>query len=276
MGGVVDAISDFVSDVVDTAIDLVETAIDITIDIGQDVLDVAVDLNEAIFDFAIGSLALVAEPIGLGSITDTLSDALTGITYLSHEAISGNWDAVLQLAVLAGSVAMTVMTFGSTAPATSAVLASYGLGITSSTVLMGVYYATYAIGLSMSIYSLYGIVISIAELGVMIAKGGVSSLFNQLNAMKDAMNLAFVNSWINGSMNLWMAGGQLYDSPKAGDVLFNPTGDLNTTRFLNRPNRNDNTWSRWNLGKYHDYQKQVFGNLAGNDFFAVAPLAQRI
>ena len=88
--------------------------------------------------------------------------------------------------------------------------------------------------------------------------------------------VGYINDFMNGSMNLWMAGGILYDSPRAGDTMFNVTGDMNTTKFLGIKNNNSNKWSEWNSDRYHDYQKKVFGNLAGSDFFAVNKLAQRI
>lgn len=276
MSKVVDVAKDFVKDVGDVVVDVGSDFVEVVIDVGRDVLDVAIDFNKAIFDTVIYSLDIVAEPLGLGEYTQALSDINTGISYLSHAAVNGDWHAVLQLSILVGTVAITVMTFGATAPATSALLAAYGIGVTSSAILMGVYYTTLYAGLAMSIYSLYGVAISVAELGAMVARGGVASIFNQLNGIKDSMNLALVNGWINGSANLWMAGGILYDSPKAGDILFNPTGDLNTTKFLNIPNKNSNEWSKWNLGKMHDFQASTYGNLAGSDFFAVSPLAQRI
>jgi hypothetical protein len=44
---------------------------------------------------------------------------------------------------------------------------------------------------------------------------------------------------MDGDMNDWMAGGMLYDSPRAGDLFFNPTGDLNTVRFLGLEDNNN-------------------------------------
>lgn len=39
-------------------------------------------------------------------------------------------------------------------------------------------------------------------------------------------------------MNEWMAGGRLYDAPRAGDLHFNVTGNMNTTKFLGLPYTN--------------------------------------
>jgi len=43
---------------------------------------------------------------------------------------------------------------------------------------------------------------------------------------------------IKHDVNKWMAGGSLYDAPRAGNVLFNVIGDLNTTRFLGLEDKN--------------------------------------
>ena len=110
-------------------------------------------------------------------------------------------------------------------------------------------------------------------------KNGISPVIfprDYSGAMTDANRLDYTNDWINGSMNMWMAGGVLYDAPRAGDSMFHVDGDLNTTKFLSKPDYNQTTWSDWNTGQYHSYNKKVFGNMAGDEFFAVSPLAQRI
>ena len=42
----------------------------------------------------------------------------------------------------------------------------------------------------------------------------------------------FTNLLLSGDINSWMAGGNLYDAPRAGDVMFNILGNMNTVRFL--------------------------------------------
>jgi hypothetical protein len=49
-----------------------------------------------------------------------------------------------------------------------------------------------------------------------------------------------VKNSVDASSNDWMAGGKLYDSPRAGGAYFNETGDLNTVRFLGLQDRNYN------------------------------------
>ena len=49
-------------------------------------------------------------------------------------------------------------------------------------------------------------------------------------AIQDTKSYITLNT--SNEMNRWMAGGDLYDAPRAGDVLFNVAGNLNTVRFL--------------------------------------------
>lgn len=303
MGGAVDVVSDFVSDTTDMVVDFVDNTIDATVnltvdlvtdpeafldDIGEGVTNFYKEVVQPIGDFAIDATyevfnALVYEPfealltpIGQEGIIKDIQYAHQGINYLAHQTLDGNWKAALQLAVVIGLVWLTVASMGATSGATTAVTGAYAAGVTSTAVLMTAYYGVLYIGLAMSIYSLYGITVALSDLGKIISAGGTTSFFRELANQADAMRLSFVNSWINGRMNLWMAGGVLYDSPRAGDVLFNPTGDLNTTQFLSRPDTNSNTWSKWNNGEMHDFQSSVNGNLAGDEFFSISPISQRM
>ena len=54
--------------------------------------------------------------------------------------------------------------------------------------------------------------------------------YNYNISQADAKQVIALNS--TGQMNRWMAGGDLYDAPRAGDVMFNVAGNLNTVRFL--------------------------------------------
>ena len=91
----------------------------------------------------------------------------------------------------------------------------------------------------------------------------------QIYEVEQQQRLGFTNDFINGKKHLWMAGGDLYDSPKAGDMLFNVTGNLNTTAFLGLENKNDSVWSQWQRGMYGDLHKKTFGNMAGDNFFSI-------
>lgn len=85
------------------------------------------------------------------------------------------------------------------------------------------------------------------------------------SAQQDTKNFFDLNS--NGEMSDWMAGGSMYDSPRAGDILFNAMGNLNTTVFLGLENKNfafDMTASYANAEVF-----KTFGALAGDDRFSV-------
>jgi len=270
MGGVVDAVKDFVDDVVEVVVDVHVAFIDnvLTPDI----------LIDSVLDFA----EVATDVLTLGLVDDLTDDVFdfardinTGMEYLTDQALTGDLNAIGQLIVVAGSIALTVASFGSTAPATSAVLAGISAGMTSGATALLLYNVVMITTVAMSVYSLYGIAVSFAELGAMIASGGLMSLFSQLNTIKDAMNLATVNSWVNGTMGRWMAGGELYDAPRAGDLLFNPTGTQNTTKFLGLQDTNSNFYIQTSiLGHFHTPHKLKFGAKAGDEGFSVSSLVK--
>jgi len=239
MSKVVDVVSDFVDDVVEVVVEAVQ-------DVFEVINDFRHDFNEVLFD-------------ALNDIT--LDQGIFDFALDINTASRGTWDAAI-----AGDLKAILY-----------------IAITGVSLMTGTYaIATNSFSSALSIVEILGSMSNIiSTMSSLMITGSISvleyiNMKNTLDGIVNAMNLAFVNSWINGSMNFWMAGGILYDSPKAGDILFNPTGDLNTTKFLNIPNKNSNAWMKWNSGKMHDFQKSTFGNLAGNEFFAVAPLAQRI
>ena len=92
------------------------------------------------------------------------------------------------------------------------------------------------------------------------------SNFNS-GARQDTNN--FSSLLLSGEMNSWMAGGNLYDAPRAGDVMFNVLGNMNTVRFLGIEDTN----------KIPDMVKEFvnpelfrsLGNMAGDDNFSVIP-----
>jgi len=266
MGGAVDAVKDIVDAVIDIHVDFIDTVLtpDVVVDVILDVAEVTTDTL---------TLGLVDD------LTDTVFDFARnvniGIEYLTDQALTGDLGAIGQLAIVAGSIALTIASFGATAPATSAVLAGMSAGVTSGATALALFNTVMVATMTMSIYSLYGIVISFAELGAMIARGGLIRLFNQLNAIKDAMNLTTVNSWVNGTMGRWMAGGVLYDAPRAGDLLFNPTGTQNTTKFLGLQDTNSNFYIQTSvLGYFHTPHRLKFGAKAGDEGFSVSSLVK--
>lgn len=71
----------------------------------------------------------------------------------------------------------------------------------------------------------------------------------------------------SGDMGDWMAGGRMYDSPRAGNVLFNPIGNLNTTVFLGLENQNFSPSMVTTLANPEPFKK--FGTMAGDNGFSV-------
>jgi len=68
-------------------------------------------------------------------------------------------------------------------------------------------------------------------------------------------------------LNRWMAGGDLYDAPRAGDVLFNPIGDMNTVKFLGLQNKNFTP--NLNIAFANPDVYKSLGINAGDDNFSV-------
>lgn len=77
----------------------------------------------------------------------------------------------------------------------------------------------------------------------------------------------FLNLHISGDIGDWMAGGNMYDSPRAGNILFNPLGSLNTTVFLGLDNQNFSPSLPSTLANPEGFKK--FGTLAGDTGFSV-------
>ena len=239
------------------------------------VSDIYDTVNDAIYDietFTFRTVDFVMDKgLGISGSTKFLRNLSTGVHAILRGIGDGNWQAIKMGIMIAVLVVVTILSWGAASPYLAAALA-YGVPTAGAALLV----TLAVISVASSIYSIYGMAVSIADIGEAIRNGSTAGVIKAAMESKAQMDLAFVNGWINGSMNMWMAGGILYDSPRAGDVLFNVTGSQKTTKFLNIQGSNSNNWQAWDIGRYHDYQKKVFGNLAGSDFFAVSPLAQRI
>lgn len=94
-----------------------------------------------------------------------------------------------------------------------------------------------------------------------ISAGGNTQLSVQQNQG------TFLNLYTSGDMGDWMAGGNMYDSPRAGNILFNPLGSLNTTVFLGLDNQNFSPSLIATLANPEVFKK--FGTLAGDTGFSV-------
>ena len=278
----------FVKDIFSGAVDIVKDTIDLAVDItehttkgilnvaqgdfsgawdeaqemGHDIVDYTTDITNT----QLGVIDSAFETIGISGSVNFLQNMNTGAAWIGHGVIEGNKDALKAGAMIAISLVVTWITWNPYALA-NAVGSVVALSEVAAIALI-------AAGYAMTIYTVYGIALSIEQIGRFISNPSLLLAYAQ--RIKDSMNLAFTTGFINGSMNYWMAGGALYDAPKAGDVMFRPNGHLGTTRFLGLQDKNNSTWSSWSDGKYHDYQRKIFGNLAGDHFFSVSPIAQRM
>jgi len=79
----------------------------------------------------------------------------------------------------------------------------------------------------------------------------------------------FASSLLSGEMNSWMAGGNLYDAPRAGDVTFNIMGNMNTVRFLGIEDTNNIPDMVTEFVNPELFRS--LGNMAGDDNFSVIP-----
>ena len=228
--------------------------------------DFSIDLLADFTELNLDVIDFVLEPFGITGATQFLRDLNEGARYLGHGILDGNWDAVRAGVMIAVAIVITIYTWNPYALA-NAVGSVIALSQAAA-------YTLIAIGYAASIYTIYGIAVSVAAIGEAVRNGAMMDLLAVMQKTKDAMNLSFVNAFINGSMNLWRAGGILYDSPRAGDLQFNVTGSLNTTQFLGMQNMNNNTWSQWERGSYHNFQSKTFGSMAGDMFFGIKPITQ--
>lgn len=84
-------------------------------------------------------------------------------------------------------------------------------------------------------------------------------------ARQDIKSFMILNT--TEEMSRWMAGGDLYDAPRAGDVAFSAVGNLNTVRFLGIADTNRT--ADMVLAHINPELQQIFGKLAGEDNFNI-------
>ncbi|MDQ7044721.1 MAG: hypothetical protein Q9M40_07090 [Sulfurimonas sp.] len=78
----------------------------------------------------------------------------------------------------------------------------------------------------------------------------------------------YLRSIQSADMHDWMAGGTLYDSPRAGDIFFNATGDLNTVKFLGLQDKNMNAILKAKFSSVAEVHK-ILNVSAGSDNFSI-------
>lgn len=274
VGDLIEGAGDFVSDEILDPLGDVGTFL--WNEVLEPVYDFHVDLYFDAHDYLLDSLDYVTDDImGFSGVWDYAYDVNRGSKWIAKGIGDGNWDAIKAGAMVAVAITITALTLGSGAQVGAALAqTAFSMGVTNATVLMASYYvaSSLAIGTLGLIMSIYNISSNLAMIGQMIATGNLYNALKSFQVIRDAMNLAFVNTWINGSMGLWMAGGILYDAPRAGDLMFNPSGSLATTKFLGLEGHNQDNWYEWNNGRYHDFQSKILNITTGTPFYAVAPL----
>lgn len=296
MGGVVDAIKDIGQDIIDTAVNAVETTFNVTSELiqgnfkeayeeleggvkeGFDILkDMAHHTVNLLYEVTGETLDIVDEifsAVGIEGSMKFLQNLNEGANYLAHGILNGDWDAIKAGALIAIMVVITWFTAGATADRASMFIVNI-LGeylITNAVALQVIYYSTIIAQIA---FATYGALLPIAEIGKAVVRGNVAPIFKVASDMRAAMNLSLVTSAINNTKDRWMAGGDLYDAPRAGDVLFNPTGVQNTTKFLGLQDQNINSYITNNvLGYGHEPHRKVYGSFAGEVNFSVNSLVK--
>lgn len=154
------------------------------------------------------------------------------------------------------------------------------------TTLTGIIWSVVSLySLGSGIYGIIQILKSIEDLGSYLQGESEAALHEKLAMLIDlygqleydkekALQFNFLSRSIDGTLQeYWMAGGKLYDAPRAGDIFFDPAGAMHTTRFLGLEDKNVNTWTRNAHGKIGDIFTRTFPNLAGGPFFEINKLA---
>ena len=271
---VVDTVKDIVEPVTEPVVDFIEDTADVVVDfIEEDVygdilrptFEVAIDFTHKFAEeVALKPIDKALEAVGISGSMNLLYNLNDGLAWIEKGILRGNWQAIKAGAMIAVAIVVTIVTWSPYALANEigAVIALSQSGA----------YALIAIQYALLLSSVYGIAVSIATIGKYI--NNPYSLIAKLQQIRDSMNLAYVNGFINGTMNMWMAGGVLYDSPRAGDVMFKIDGHLGTTRFLNLEDKNQSVFHDWVNNKYHEFAKKSYGQLAGDEFFGISPLAR--
>lgn len=256
----------------------------------KDTLDLAKKLlhevNRETFDvvnFELNVVDVGFKELGVKGSVSFLEHLSAGLEHIISADIDGDPEAIAMTIVIAASVASGVgaassaSMWGTAASDWVEILAG---GEASAMTAEEIAYTSYIIAENVaftvsSFYGVYATADSVAELGKQIELNGKNAIYDFVNTSikdykaKKAAELAFLNSFVDGSINNWMPGGSLYDAPRAGDVMFNVLGNMNTVRFLGLEDTNrfpDMVKEFANPEVFH-----MFGNMPGDDNFSVIP-----
>jgi len=192
-------------------------------DIIDAVVDVVASIVNAIVDFVVSVVNVISK--AFKSIGNLISKAWASIKEYIVEIVA----VVLIIIAVIFQQYYLVPYISEYAGAITA--AAYSAGITSSFGLMSVYWASYAIMYVVSGELLDGM----TDMAISTMIGGVA--LSMLSYQREAANVGFMNSLLDGSIFDWLAGGENHNAVFAGGTLFSSTGMLerDTKMFGNIP-----------------------------------------
>ena len=220
-------------------------ALDLTKRLGHEVTREVFDVT----DFGLDAIDLGFQQLGVKGSVNFLKDVSTGLEYTTSGVIDGDPESIAMAAVIAISIASGVgalsnASMWSTAGSDWAEIVASGSAAAMSSA--DVAYTSFVIAQELasivsSVYGVYTTAEMVATLGEEIQNYGTGAIYDFLNSSykkSKAIQTSYLNSFIDGSINDWMAGGKLYDAPRAGNIMFNVLGNMNTVRFLGREDTN--------------------------------------
>ena len=221
-----------------------------------------IDFFDDLYEFNMDVIDSVFEFFGVSGATNFLRDLNSGLSNIAKGVLAGDWDAIKAAGMLAIAIIITVVTWN-----------PYLLVNTAGSVMalsQSVQTALLAAGYASSIYTVYSIALPVSIIGKYI--NNPMKLIEYAEGYANSLRESFVTYIVNGSYFLWLPGQPLYDSQKAGDIRFNVTGSLATTKFLWMEDKNSNEWISWRDGGKGDFSEDFFGNLAGDRFFSISKI----
>ena len=204
-------------------------------------------------DNGLNLLDNTSQAFGVKGSVKFLQNVSAGARWVGNGIIDGNKTAIITGVTTAAAIIIMIL-FPPSASFLAPYIGSFGAGLVT---------------IAMYAYAIYSIMLPFAKIGEVLKSGGLPNLIAYIQQIKDMMALSFTKGWTNGTMGRWMAGGVLYDSPRAGDLLFNPTGSLATTKFLGLQDHNMNLQAKYGIygGDVHG---RMLGPMAGDNSFSVA------
>ena len=285
MGGVVDAIKGVVDDVVDAVKKVVEIAVDV-VDLA---LETVMAPTKIVYDTVVkgesfsGSIAKEIQHLGkdLGDVYDSLLDDTLGIDDGKFLGISGgvfsklgmltrdfykeHATQTIGIGIIVALIVISILFPPAYGLAGAVTLAAFEAGITSSILLMGVYYATLA-AISLGISVIISGIIDGAMLAMYPSLLDKIYLFEQ---EQETLRIAGLAAILDGSIYDRLAGGFMYDSQFAGGVYY----DASKVANLDISVGGEFKLTPHAVNTQFGYQDSTLKDLAGSANFSVLKLA---